>query len=100
VRRAGRACRAARVLAAIAEHSGALAEEVDGRVYALVPGSPAAAKGLAKRLGRHGTVGLSSHYPRPAEVRRALEEGELVLEVLAAGAYPTTATSEAAPTGC
>jgi len=79
------------VVAMIAgEYSGALAQHMDGRVYALLPApapgqaepARAAARKLAERLQRHGTVGLSSFYADPAELRRALEEAELVLDVL------------------
>ncbi len=74
------------------EHGGALAQHIDGRVYAVLPavgegdGAPAAtlaaARTLAERLQRHGTVGLSSFYADPAELARALQESELVLDVL------------------
>ena len=42
----------------------------------------AAARRLAARLQRHGTVGLSSFYADPAELGRAIQEAELVLDVL------------------
>jgi DNA-binding PucR family transcriptional regulator len=79
------------VVALIAsEYSGALAQLVDGRVYALLPGSDqtatvAAARVLAGRLQRHGVVALSSFYGDPAELGRAIQEAELVLEVLQRG---------------
>ena len=41
-----------------------------------------AARRLAARLQRHGTVGLSSFYADPAELGRAIQEAELVLDVL------------------
>jgi sugar diacid utilization regulator len=62
-----------------------------GRVYALIPAvgadnAPEAtlerARRLARRLGRHGTVGLSSFYTDPGEFARAIQEAELVLDVL------------------
>jgi sugar diacid utilization regulator len=62
-----------------------------GRVYALIPAvggdnAPEAtlerARRLARRLGQHGTVGLSSFYTDPGEFARAIQEAELVLEVL------------------
>ncbi len=65
-----------------------------GRVYALLPAvgaddAPEAtlerARRLARRLGRHGTVGLSSFYADPGEFARAIQEAELVLEVLRQG---------------
>ena len=80
-----------RLLAAIAaERPDALAQIVEGRVYALLPGSVEDARRLAARLGRQTTVGLSSRYSDPADLRRALEEAELVLEVTAAGGGPPT----------
>ena len=80
-----------RIVAAIsAERPDALAQVVDGRVYALLPGTVEDARRLAGRLGRQTTVGLSSRYSDPADLQRALEEAELVLEVTAAGGGPPT----------
>jgi len=81
------------VVATIAgDYPGALAQHMEGaRVYALLPamgGDDAPeqtleqARRLASRLGRHGTVGLSSFYTDPAEFARAMQEAELVLDVL------------------
>jgi sugar diacid utilization regulator len=80
------------VVATIAEdHAGALAQHMDGRVYALLPavgGDDAPertlerARRLAERLRQHGTVGLSSFYADPGEFGRAIQEAELVLDVL------------------
>ena len=80
------------VVATIAgEYAGALAQHMEGRVYALLPAAGAddapestlaAARRLATRLQRHGTVGLSSFYTDPAEFGRAIQEAELVLDVL------------------
>ena len=85
------------VVATIAgDHPGALAQhmELSGhapRVYALLPApgggsaadlAPAAARRLAARLQRHGTVAISSFYSDPAELGRAIQEAELVLDVL------------------
>jgi sugar diacid utilization regulator len=80
------------VVATIAEdHPGALAQHMDGRVYALLPavgGDDAPertlerGRRLAERLRQHGTVGLSSFYADPAEFGRAIQEAELVLDVL------------------
>jgi sugar diacid utilization regulator len=80
------------VVATIAgEVPGALAQHMDGRVYALLPaaggdGAPeetlAQARRLATKLQRHGTVGVSSFYADPAELPRAIQEAELVLDVL------------------
>ena len=79
------------VVALIAsEYPGALAQLVEGRVYALLPGADQAAtvtsaRTLATRLQRHGVVALSSFYGEPAELGRAIQEAELVLEVLQRG---------------
>ena len=78
------------------EYPGALAQHMElpgdaPRVYALLPAAGgddapeatlAAARQLAARLQRHGTVGLSSFYADPAELGRAIQEAELVLDVL------------------
>jgi sugar diacid utilization regulator len=91
------------VVATIAgEHPGALAQHMDGvggppRVYALLPaaggdGAPeatlASGRRLAARLQRHGTVGLSSFYTDPGDLARAMQEAELVLDVLKASDAP------------
>ena len=65
-----------------------LAQSVEGNVYALLPGDPDLARRAAARLGRHALIGVSSHRSGGAEVRRALEEAELVLGVTAAGGGP------------
>jgi sugar diacid utilization regulator len=84
------------VVATIAgEHPGALAQHMElpgdvPRVYALLPAGEGAAPEatleaahrLAARLQRHGTVGVSSFYSDPAELGRAIQEAELVLDVL------------------
>ena len=78
-----------RLLAAISgEASGALAQAVEGRVYALLPGDVEDARRVATRLSRSAVVGISSQYSDPADMRRALEEAELVLGVTAAGGGP------------
>jgi sugar diacid utilization regulator len=80
------------VVATIAgEYPGALAQHMDSRVYALLPAAGGddapeatmdAARRLAARLQRHGVVGVSSFYSEPAELGRAIQEAELVLDVL------------------
>jgi DNA-binding PucR family transcriptional regulator len=83
------------VVATIAgEHPGALAQHMEGggagRVYALLPAvngadaqtTLAAARRLAARLQRHGTVGVSSFYAEVSDLGRAIQEAELVLDVL------------------
>jgi sugar diacid utilization regulator len=81
----------------VSEYPGALAQHVEGgavgRVYALLPAAAdgdqaatlATARAVAGRLQRHGVVALSSFYADPAELGRAIQEAELVLEVLQRG---------------
>jgi len=94
------------VVATIAEDvPGALAQHMEGapngtqggRIYALLPAlavddpavaTLAAAARLAARLQRHGTVGLSSFYADPTELARAVQEAELVLDVLMVSGEP------------
>jgi sugar diacid utilization regulator len=85
------------VVATIAEDApGALAQHLDGRVYALLPGDDASraeavlerARGLAQRLRRHGLVGVSSYYADPGELGRAIQEAELVLDVVRRSGAP------------
>ncbi len=76
------------VVATIAgEYPGALAQHMDDRVYAVLPAdtpeaTQTAARELASKLQRHGIVGVSSFYGDPAELSRAIQEAELVLDVL------------------
>src|SRR5688572_11323347 len=80
------------VVATIAgEVPGALAQHMDGRVYALLPANGAddapeetlqLARRLATKLQRHGVVGVSSFYADPGDLPRAIQEAELVLDVL------------------
>ncbi len=78
-----------RLVAALAgEVPGALAQAVNGRVYALLPGPPEQARRAAARLGRRTALGVSSHRTGAGDVRRALDEAELVLGVTAAGGGP------------
>lgn len=78
-----------RILATISSESrDAVAQAIDGRVYAIVPGDLEEARKLAARLSRSGSVGLSSQYNDPQQLGRALEEAELVLEVTEAGGGP------------
>ena len=94
------------VVATIGEDvPGALAQHMEavgggspsGRVYALLPAvagpapaeaTLAAAARLAARLQRHGTVGLSSFYSEAGELGRAVQEAELVLDVLTVSGEP------------
>jgi PucR family transcriptional regulator, purine catabolism regulatory protein len=78
------------VATVVGEYPGALAQHVDDRVYGLLPAGPErtpeqaveAARALAARLQRHGTVGLSSFYADVGELHRGVQEAELVLDVL------------------
>jgi hypothetical protein len=71
-----------------AEVPGALVQAVGDRLYALLPGEPEHARRVAARLGRHAAIGVSSYRSGPADVRRALDEAELVLGVTSAGGGP------------
>jgi sugar diacid utilization regulator len=73
------------------EYPGAIAELIEGRIYALLPargGDEApeatieAACALAARLRGYGKTGISGFYSDPGELRRAIQEAELVLEVV------------------
>jgi sugar diacid utilization regulator len=79
------------------EYPGALAQLLEPapghtpRIYALVPAAageaPAeptliAARRLAARLSRHGSAGLSSFCADPAALGRAMQEAEMVVDVL------------------
>src|SRR5205085_8769048 len=73
-------------LATIAnEVAGSIAQAVGSKVYAILPGAPDRASAVAARVGKHAAVGISSHYRNASDLRRALEEAELVLEVQARG---------------
>jgi PucR family transcriptional regulator, purine catabolism regulatory protein len=74
-----------------AEYEGSLAELADGRLYAILPargGDEApertlqAAGRIANRLQKHGLAAVSSFYPDPGELNRAIKEAELVLDVI------------------
>jgi DNA-binding PucR family transcriptional regulator len=74
-----------------AEYEGSVAELAEGRLYAVLPargGDDApertlqAAGRIAKRLGGHGVAAVSSFYPDPGELHRAIKEAELVLDVI------------------
>ena len=73
------------------EYPGAIAELVEGRVYAVLPARGAdeapeltvsAACAVAARLRNYGKAGVSSFYADPADLRRAVQEAELVLDVV------------------
>ena len=55
----------------------------------------AAARGLAERLRKHGPTAISSLYTDPAELHRAVQEAELVLEVVSRDERMAETMSEA-----
>jgi sugar diacid utilization regulator len=74
-----------------AEYEGSLAELAEGRLYAILPargGDDAPEKTLqgagriANRLRKLGVAAVSSFYPDPGELHRAIKEAELVLDVI------------------
>ncbi|MDP9188768.1 MAG: helix-turn-helix domain-containing protein [Actinomycetota bacterium] len=73
------------------EYEGSIAELADGRLYAILPargGDDAPertlelARRIVDRLRGHGIAAVSSFYPDPAELHRAIREAELVLDVI------------------
>jgi sugar diacid utilization regulator len=73
------------------EYEGSLAHLADGRLYAILPargGDDApertleAAGRIAQRLRKHGQAAVSSFYPDPADLHGAIQEAELVLDVV------------------
>jgi sugar diacid utilization regulator len=89
-----------------AEYPGAFAEPLDTesadssaqQVWAVLPAvdgrdtaelTEAAAKRVATRLRQYGPVGISRFHREPAEFRRALDEAELMLEVMRRSVVPT-----------
>jgi hypothetical protein len=67
------------------EAAGSIAQSVGSKVYAILPGPPDRVGDVAARVGNHAAVGISSHYKNAGDLRRALEEAELVLEVQSRG---------------
>jgi DNA-binding PucR family transcriptional regulator len=73
------------------EQPQALAEHLDGRIYALVPplkrddpvnAALESARRLARALAPYASVGFSSFCSQPRLFHRAIEEAELMLDVL------------------
>jgi DNA-binding PucR family transcriptional regulator len=73
------------------EYPEALAELVDGRVYAILPArvgdegpdaTVRAANALVTRLRSYGLTGFSSFYQELTDLRRAIGEAEFVLDVI------------------
>lgn len=81
-----------RFMAAVkAECPSAFVQRLEGRVYAVIPAGDeadaedravAAASVLARRLQAHAPVGLSAFQRNAAELGRAIEEADLVVDVL------------------
>lgn len=81
-----------RFMAAIkAECPTAFVQRLNGRVYAVIPAGDgpdaedravATASVLAKRLQAHAPVGLSAFHRNAAELGRAIEEADLIVNVL------------------
>ena len=74
-----------------AEYEGSLAELADGRLSSFLPSRGAddapettlrSAGRIANRLRKHGLAAVSSFYPDPGELHRAIKEAELVLDVI------------------
>jgi hypothetical protein len=74
-----------------ADCPGAMTGLSEGRAYALVPAGDGedgiestltAAHGLVKRLRTYGPTGMSSFYEDPQDLRKAIQEAELVLKVV------------------
>ena len=72
------------------EWPGALADLIDGRVYAILPArggdeapelAQASARKLVGRLRSHGPAAASAFYADPGELHQAVREAELMLEV-------------------
>ena len=84
------------------DHPGAVAQLLDGRLYALLPAESregaapeSAARSLAERLRKHGPTAISSLYADPGELHRAVQEAELVLEVVSRDERMAETMSEA-----
>jgi sugar diacid utilization regulator len=89
-----------------AEYPGAFAEPIDSasgdagaqQVWAVLPAADgdetgklaeAAAKRVAKRVRQYGPVGVSRFHREPSEFPRALDEAELMLDVMLRSVLPT-----------
>lgn len=81
---------------------GAIAQLLDERLYALLPADSGegtnpetAARALAERLRKHGPTAISSLYTDPGDLHRAVQEAELVLEVVSRDEHMAETMSEA-----
>ncbi|MFT4036336.1 MAG: helix-turn-helix domain-containing protein [Patulibacter sp.] len=86
------------------EIPGAIAEEIDGKIYAIVAttgaaSSPAWARiqRLAVRLRTYGHVGTSGHYNSILELRHAMDEADLLADV--GREAPDASSPDPAPQG-
>lgn len=96
--------RSHRFMAAIkAECPGAFVQRLDGRVYAVVPAGEehdaedravAAAGVLARRLQAHAPVGLSAFHRNPGELGRAVQEADMVVDVLGSSGLSAEALAD------
>jgi sugar diacid utilization regulator len=77
----------------------AFVQQVDDRVYAVLPPADGdegvdttvfLARRLAERLGPHASVGTSSFYVNPAELGRAIQEADVLVDVLSHADLPAT----------
>ncbi len=90
------------------EYPGALTELIDDRIYAVLPARGAdeapeltvhAARGVAARLHAYGKAGISSFYTDPGDIRRAIQEAELVLEVVSSDEHMAKQLASGAGSG-
>lgn len=100
----------AAIISAAAEPHGIVCEPLGDRVFALLPAGPlgedpggeavrARARGIVKRLRPHGPAAASGLHGDPAEAPQALEEAELVLEVIARDPRLADQLAEGIPSG-
>jgi sugar diacid utilization regulator len=77
----------------------AFVQQVDDRVYAVLPPSETEegvdatvfmARKLGERLAPHASVGTSSFHVNPAELGRAIQEADVLVDVLTHGDLPDT----------
>jgi sugar diacid utilization regulator len=97
----------AAIVSAAAGPAGTICEPLGDRVFALLPASGgedaeavrARAGEIVKRLQPHGPAAASGLHPDPAEAPAALEEAELVLEVVARDPRLAEQLAEGIPSG-
>lgn len=95
----------AAIISAAAEPSGTVCEPLGDRVFALLPAggdgeaARARAREIVKRLQPHGPAAASGLHADPAEAPQALEEAELVLEVIARDPRLASQLADGIPSG-